>query len=414
MLPIEPAAVLEEHAVAIRQGKILATLPIADAVARYAPAERIDRPTHVLMPGLVNAHTHAGMTLLRGAAEQLEFDAWLKERIWPLEKRWLDPEFVRDSVELAIAGMISSGTTCFSEQYFFPEVIAQTAGRLQMRACVGAPIIDFSTPWAASASECLDKALDLHDTYRDDPLITTAFAPHAIYSVSEPVLARMRRNADEIDLAVSMHLHESASEVIGVERPLAALERLGFLTPSFSGVHMTQLTDEDIERVVRGGMNVVHCPQSNLKLGNGQCPVAKLTRRGVNVALGTDSAASNNDLDMLDELRTGALLAGPAMTAHEWLRIATLNGARALNLADQIGSLAPGKWADLCCIDLDDVHTQPVHDVAAAVIYAANRSNVSDVWIAGRALYASRVLTRIDLPDLLKRTRHWQARIGTA
>jgi len=403
----------DHYAIAIRQGKIVALLPAAEAASRYSPTERIDRPHHVLMSGLINAHTHAGMTLLRGTAEHLEFDPWLKERIWPLEKRWLDPEFVRDGTELAIAGMLGSGTTCFSEQYFFPEVIAQTASRLQIRACIGAPIIDFSTPWAGSAAECLDKALALHDSYRDDPLITTAFAPHAVYSVSESVLARMRRNADEIDSPIAMHLHESASEVAVAERPLATLDRLGFLTPTFTGVHMTQLTSEDIELVVKSGINVVHCPQSNLKLGNGFCPVTALTRRGVNVALGTDSAASNNDLDMLDELRMGALLAGPAMTAHQWLRIATLNGARALNMVDQTGSLVAGKWADICCIELNDVYTLPVHDVAAAIVHSANRSNVSDVWVAGRRVLADRALTRQDLPDLLLRTQRWQERIGS-
>jgi 5-methylthioadenosine/S-adenosylhomocysteine deaminase len=352
------------------------------------------------------------MTLLRGTAENLGFDAWLHERIWPLEQRLLDPEFVRDGVELAIAGMLTSGTTCFSEQYFYPEVVAQTASQMHMRACVGSPIVEFNTSWASSANECLDKALLLHDAYRDDPLISTAFAPHAVYSVNEDVLTRMRRAADEIEMPIAMHLHESPNEVAATERPIALLDRLGFLTPSFSAIHMTQLTAEDIERVVRGGINVVHCPQSNLKLDNGICPVATLLTRGVNVALGTDSAASNNDLDMLDELRTAALLAGTKITAHQWLRIATLNGARSLNLADAIGSLTPGKWADLCCLDLDDVHTQPLYDVAAAVVYAANRSNVSDVWIAGRQLLSDGGLTRYDTAAILSRTKKWQQRIS--
>ena len=253
IIPIEPAnAVLEHHAIAVRQGRILAVLPIDAALARYSASERIDRPAHVVIPGLVNAHTHAGMTLLRGAAENLRFEAWLRERIWPLEHRLLDPEFVRDGVELAIAGMLASGTTCFSEQYFYPEVVAQTASQMHMRACVGAPIVELDTAWASSANECLDKALLLHDAYRDDPLITTALAPHAVYSVDEAVLTRMRRAADEIEIPIAMHLHESPHEVTATERPIALLERLGFLTPTFSAIHMTQLTTEDIERVVRG------------------------------------------------------------------------------------------------------------------------------------------------------------------
>lgn len=412
IIPIEPAGtVLENHAIAIREGRILAVLPQAEAEARYAPTERLDRTTHVTLPGFVNAHTHAGMTLLRGTAENLQFEPWLKNRIWPLEQRWLDPAFVHDGVELAIAGMIASGTTCFAEQYFYPDVIAQTASQMHMRACVGSPVVEFNTPWAATANECLDKALELHDRYRDDPLVSTALAPHAVYSVPESVLTRMRRAVDEIDIPIAMHLHESTGEVHSGERPIALLERLGFLSPGFSAVHMTQLNSDDIERVVRGGINVVHCPQSNLKLDNGICPVSQLHAAGVNVALGTDGAASNNDLDMLDELRTGALLAGTKLNAHQWLRIATLNGARSINLADSIGSLVPGKWADLCCIDLNDIHAQPAFDIAGAVIYAANRNNVCDVWVAGRQLLSNRKLTRYDVDAILARTQEWQHRI---
>jgi 5-methylthioadenosine/S-adenosylhomocysteine deaminase len=415
IIPIEPAdAVRDNHAIAIRQGRILALLPVAEAQSRYSASERIDLPSHVLLPGFVNAHTHAGMTLLRGVAESLGFDAWLKEKIWPLEQRWLDAEFVRDGVELAIAGMVASGTTCFAEQYFYPDVIAQTASHMHMRACVGSPVVELATSWAASADECLNKALTLHDEYRDDPLITTAFAPHAVYSVAETVLSRLRRAADEIEVPMMMHLHESPGEVAVAERPIAALERLGFLTPTFSGVHMTQLTNDDIERVARSGMSVVHCPQSNLKLENGVCPVPALLARGVNVALGTDGAACNNDLCMLDELRTAALLAGNKVSAQQWLRIATLNGARALNLAEDIGSLSPGKWADICAVDLNDIHTQPVHNPAAAIVYAANRDNVSDVWIAGNRLLAKGELTRYDTAAILTRAADWQRRIDSS
>jgi 5-methylthioadenosine/S-adenosylhomocysteine deaminase len=415
IVPVEPATtVLENHALAIHQGRIVALLPADEARRRYASDAHIDRPTHVVLPGFVNAHTHAGMTLLRGAAENLSFDAWLKDRVWPLERRWLDPEFVRDGVELAIAGMVSSGTTCFSEQYFFPDVIAQTAGKMHMRACVGAPVIDMQTVWASSADDCLDKAFRLRDEYRDDPLIVTALAPHAPYSLGDTAFNRMRKAADEIEMPVTMHLHESLSEVQDGERPLTRIERLGLLTPQFSGVHMTQLNANDIDIVARNGISVVHCPQSNLKLANGICPVATLHARGVNIALGTDGAASNNDLDMLDEMRTAALLAGPSLTPHDWLRIATLNGARTLGLADVTGSLTPSKWADVCCIDLSGVHTQPVFDPAAAIVYAANRSDVSDVWIAGRHLVSDGAFARYDIDAILARTTEWQRRIAAS
>jgi 5-methylthioadenosine/S-adenosylhomocysteine deaminase len=415
IIPIEPANVVHDHhAIAIRQGRILSVLPTSEALNRYLPTERIDRPSHVVLPGFVNAHTHAGMTLLRGVAESMGFDAWLKDKIWPLEQRWLDPAFVRDGTELAIAGMVASGTTCFAEQYFFPEVIAQTASQMHMRACVGTPVVNFATSWAASVDESLEKALRLHDDYRADPLITTSLAPHSVYAVDEHTLQRIRITADELDLPTLMHLHESPGEVAVAERPIAALERLGFLTSTFSGVHMTQLIADDLERVARHGMSVIHCPQSNLKLGNGTCPVADLLDRGVNVALGTDGAASNNDLCMLDELRTAALLAGHKVSAHQWLQIATLNGARTMNLAEEIGSVRAGKWADLCAIDLNDIHTQPVYDPAAAVVYAANRNNVSDVWIAGRMLLKDRELTRYSSSAILTRAADWQSRISSA
>jgi 5-methylthioadenosine/S-adenosylhomocysteine deaminase len=412
IIPIEPAnTVLEDHSLAIHHGRIVAVLPTPEAIARYSPAEHIQRPSSVVLPGFVNAHTHAGMTLLRGTAENLPFESWLKERVWSLEQRWLDPEFVRDGAELAIAGMVASGTTCFSEQYFFPEVIAQTAAKMHVRACVGAPVIDMQTAWAASADECLDKAFSLRDEYRDDPLIAIALAPHAPYSLSDTAFNRMRKAVDEIEMPVTMHLHESALEV-REERPLTRIERLGFLTQQFSGVHMTQLNDDDIDIVARTSMNVIHCPQSNLKLGNGICPVAKLAAHGVTVALGTDGAASNNDLDMLDEMRTAALLAGPTLSAHDWLRIATLNGAKTIGLSESIGSLTRGKWADVCCIDLGDVHMQPIFDPATVVVYAANRSNVRDVWIAGRQLVNDGALTRYDTTAIITRTQAWQRRIA--
>jgi len=372
----------------------MAVLPLAEANARYAASACIDRSTHVLLPGLVNAHTHAGMSLLRGVADYP-----------PLEHRWLDPEFVRDGVELAIACMVASGTTCFSEQYLYPDVIAQTAGHLQMRACIGLPVMDTATAWASSSDEYIRKGLALRDDYSNDPLISTAFAPCA--PIADPALERLCWYSNEIELPVTMHLHESTQAMHGM-RPIERIERLGLLTAQFSGVHMTQIDAQDIDRLVRGGSSVVHCPQTNLQLGNGICPAATMVNRGVNVALGTGAAGNN----LLEEMRVAALLAGTALTAHEWLRVATLNGARTIGLADSIGSLTPGKWADLCCIDLNDIHMQPAHDPAAAIVYAANRSNVSDVWVAGRQLLAERKFTRCDTDAMLARTSEWQARIG--
>lgn len=420
VIPIEPERRVFDHcAVAVHHGRIVAVLPAEEALRRYSAAEIIERPAHVLLPGFVNAHTHAAMALLRGAAESSSLEHWLRHEIWPLERRWIDAEYVRDGTCLAIADMLTSGTTCFGDMHLFPEVAAQTASEARMRACIGLPVMEAATVWAGSAGEYLDKGLALHDEYRDDPLITTALAPYAPWALSDEVLMRIRRNADELDIPMTMHVNETRDEIeVGGERAIARLERLGMLSPLLAAAHMVHLEHDEIERVARGGVSVVHCPQSNLKLGAGVCDVGSLAAHGVNIALGTDGAASNNDLSMLDEMRTAALLARGAypqrapLAAHAWLQAATLNGARALGLSEVIGSLTAGKWADLCCIDLRRPHTQPVYDAAAQIVFAASRDQVSDVWVAGRALVRDAELTHLDLDDVLRRAAGWQERIS--
>lgn len=424
VIPIEPAGVaLEAHSVAVHQGRIVAIAPTAEALGRFAPGQHIERPSHVLLPGFVNAHTHAGMTLLRGAAEAATLDRWLSEEVRPLEQRWMDPEYVRDGTALAIADMLTSGTTCFADMHLFAEISAQTAAEAGMRAAIGVPVLDAPTIWADSAGECLEKGLKLHDEYRDDPLVTAVLAPHAPEALSDETLMRVRRAADELEMPMTMHVNETAEQACAdvpadpARRTIARLERLGMLSPLLVAVHAVHVDAADLERLARGGVHVVHCPQSNLKLGNGVCPVPQLRAQGINVALGTDGAASNNDLDMLDELRTAALLARglfpqATVSAHEWLEVATLNGARALGLSESIGSIAPGKWADLCCIDLDRPQTQPVYDPAVQIVYSASRDQVSDVWVAGRALVTDGTPTRIDLTGLMERARRWGARIA--
>ena len=421
IVPVEPAAtVLEQHAVAVQRGRIVAIQPVSQARQRFDAAEWIERPNHVLLPGLINAHTHAAMVLLRGAAESASFGVWLNERILPLERRWIDAEYVRDGVQLAIADMLTSGTTCFADMHLFPEITAQTASALRMRACIGLPVMEDASAWAASADECLDKGLRLHDEYRDDPLVTTALAPHAPWALSDTTLLRVRRNADELELPMTMHVNETRAEVVSNgERAVARLQRLGLLSPLLCAVHLVHFDAADLELAAAGGIHVIHCPQSNLKLGNGICPTPTLRARGINLALGTDGAASNNDLSLLDEMRTAALLARGSqstaghMSAHDWLQVATLNAARALGLGDVIGSITPGKWADLCCIDLARAHTQPVYDPAAQIVYAASRDQVTDVWVAGRALVANGALTCMDINDVMERAARWRERIAT-
>jgi 5-methylthioadenosine/S-adenosylhomocysteine deaminase len=419
IVPVEPfGTVLEHHAVAVRDGRIVAIEPLDQARKRFSAAREISRPTHVLVPGFVNAHTHGAMTLLRGAAEAPRLNRWLKEQVWPLEQRWLDAEYVRDGTELAIADMLTSGTTCFADMHLFPEIVAQTAAEAKIRACIASPIVDFETAWAGTTDEYLDKGLRLHDEYRNDPLIATMLAPYAPWAVGDTTLQRVQRLADELEMPVAMHVNESPTEnPAGNERVIARLERLGLLSPLLTAIHMVHTTEDDLERAAAGGISVVHCPQSNLKLGNGIAPVAACFEHGLNVALGTDGAASNNDLNMLDELRTAALLArGTArddteIGAHDWLRAATLNGARALGLADQIGSLVPDKWADICCIDLNRPHCQPVYDPLAQLVFSVSREQVSDVWVAGRPLLENGSLTYLDVEDVVRRAQLWQARI---
>jgi 5-methylthioadenosine/S-adenosylhomocysteine deaminase len=417
VIPVEPAGrVLEAHAVAVKRGRIVAIEPVLQALQRFSADEYIERPTHVLLPGLINTHTHAAMTLLRGAAESSDFDTWSKQEIRPREERWMDAEYVRDGTQLAIADMLTSGTTCFADMHLFPEVAAQTASAIRMRACIGLPVSDAPGVWAAAADEYLKKGLELHDEYRDDPLITTTLSPCAPWALSDATLLRVRRNADELELPMTLHVNETRNEaVVNGERTLARLQRLGLLSPLLCAVHMVHADDSDLDLAAAGGISVVHCPQSNLKLGNGICPVPAIRARGINLALGTDGAASNNDLNLLDEMRTAALLArgmGASMSAHDWLETATINAARALGLGDLIGSLVPDKWADLCCIDLGRAHTQPVYDAAAQIVYAASRDQVTDVWVAGRALVANSRLTCMDVDGVIERAQHWQQRIA--
>lgn len=425
IIPVQPdGVVLEQHSLAIQDGRILDILPQPDARTRYQADHIIERGEHVLIPGLVNAHTHAAMSLLRGLADDLPLMDWLNHHIWPAETKWVSEEFVRDGSQLAMAEMLRGGTTCFNDMYFFPEVTAHAANECGMRACIGLIVIDFPSAWANSADEYLDKGLALHDELRNHPLISTAFAPHAPYTVSDAPLERIRVLADELDLPVHMHVHETVAEVeqsmaqFGV-RPLERLARLGLVSPTLLAVHMTQLLDAEIAHLAGSGAHVLHCPESNLKLASGFCPAHKLQRAGINIALGTDGAASNNDLDMFGEMRTAALLAkavandASALPAAQALRMATLNGARALGLSDETGSLEKGKAADVVAVRLDEIECQPFYNPISQLVYATGRDKVTDVWVAGRQLLKERQLMTLDAPTILARARSWRDKIAT-
>jgi len=423
IIPVEPAGILEQHSLAIEDGRIAAIMSRAEASQQIEAREIVDLPGHVVIPGLINAHTHAAMTLFRGLADDLPLMSWLGDHIWPAEARWVHEEFVTDGSRLAAAEMLRSGTTCFNDMYFFPDVTGRVAAQAGIRAMVGLILIDFPSTWAADADQYFAKAITTHDLFRNDPLIRTAFAPHAPYTVSEEPLRRAAKLANELDLPIHMHVHETQAEVReGVEksghRPIERLRRLDMVDPSLIAVHMTQLETDEIALFADSNAQIVHCPQSNLKLASGHCPVARLLDAGINVALGTDGAASNNDLDMLGELQSAALQAkgasgnACAVPAEAALRMATLNGARALGIDHLIGSLAVGKAADLVAVDLAQPETQPVYNALSQLVYAAGREQVSHVWVGGRCLLKQRELTTIDLPPLLGRVAAWRERIS--
>jgi len=423
LVPVEPAGVvLKEHGLGIRDGCIVYIGPRAEAI-RQATLETVELPGMLLSPGLINAHGHAAMTLFRGLADDLPLMTWLEEHIWPAEGKWVDEDFVRDGTDLAIAEQIKGGITCFSDMYFFPKVAADRVHVSGMRAQITVPMLDFPIPGARTTDEALHTGVELFNDLIHHPRITVAFGPHAPYTIGDDNLEKIRVIADELDAMIQMHVHETAFEVgqaveLSGERPLARLSRLGMLGPRFQAVHMTQISDEDLALLVESNSSVIHCPESNLKLASGFCPVERLWQAGVNVAVGTDGAASNNDLDLLGETRTAALLAkavagsATALDAHRALRMATLNGARALGIAQVTGSLEIGKAADIVAFDLSGLAQQPIYDPVSQLIYATGRDCVSHVWVAGKQLLANRSLTRMDEQALCETAKAWGQRIS--
>ncbi len=424
IIPVEPdGLLLERHALAVKDGRIVGIVPSTEAAGLYQPEETVDLPTHALIPGLINAHTHAAMTLFRGLADDLPLMAWLNEHIWPAERHWVSEEFVADGTRLALAEMLRGGTTCFNDMYFFPDVTARVSAAAGLRAMVGLIVIDFPSAWADGPDAYLARGLEVHDQYRSHPLIHTAFAPHAPYSVSAGPLERIRVLADELDIPVHIHVHETREEVEESLKqwgklPIERLAEMGLLNPALMAVHMTQLTDKEIRLFADSGGHVIHCPESNLKLANGFCPVARLARAGAGLALGTDGAASNNDLDMFGEMRTASLLAkglerdAEAVPAAAALRMATLNGAIAMGIAEETGSLVEGKSADLTAVDLGGIESAPVYNAVSHLVYATGRHQVSNVWVAGRRLLRERRLTTLDEAEILARADEWRRRIA--
>ena len=411
-----------DYSVAMHKGRIHDIQPKQAILDKYSSDVEINLDNQLLIPGLINSHTHSPMSLMRGLADDLPLMDWLDNHIWPTEQKHVSAEFVYDGSLLACAEMLRSGTTCFNDMYFFPEETARAVVQAGMRAKLGLILIDFPSAWAKDADEYLSKGIKLHDQLSNNSLISTAFAPHAPYTVSDESLKQIAMYAEELDLPIHIHLHETVNEVEQAitssgKCPIERLNELGLLSPRLLAVHMTQLTDNEIELIAETGTHVLHCPESNLKLASGFCPTYKLQKAGINIALGTDSASSNNDLDMIAEMRTAALIAkavalnASTMPAEDVLRIATINAAKALSLDSEIGSIEIGKSADLTAVDLSSIENQPVYNPVSQLVYSAGRENVSNVWVAGHHLLKDRELTTLDEKAILEKAAAWQKKI---
>jgi 5-methylthioadenosine/S-adenosylhomocysteine deaminase len=424
IIPVEPhGTVLENHAVAIAQGNIVALLP-SDEMSQRCSAQRTYRlDSHVLIPGLINFHSHAAMTLMRGLADDLRLMDWLSKHIWPAEAKHASAQFVYDGTLLACAEMLRGGITCFNDMYFFPEMTARAALDAGMRAALGIIVIEFPTAYASDAQDYLSKGLTMRDELKHESSLSFCLAPHAPYTVSDRSFEQILTLSEQLQIPINTHLHETRDEIreslakFGV-RPLARLEALGMLGPNFIAVHAVHLEPAEIALLAQLGCSVAHCPSSNLKLASGIAPVGKMLSEGINVGLGSDGAASNNRLDIFCEMRFAALLAkttsenAETLPAHTALRMATLNAAQALGLERKIGSIEAGKSADLCAVNLDSVELSPCYDPASHLVYAAGREHVSDVWVAGRQLVGSGRLLHMDEDGIKRKAREWKSRIA--
>ncbi len=414
--------VLEDHAIAIEDDRIIGLAPQQQLLDQYPAASHTHLQDHILAPGLINAHGHTAMSLLRGLADDYPLMEWLEQHIWPAEDNCVSYEFVNDGAIHGIAEMLLAGTTTFTDMYFFPDATAAAAEKLGMRAQINFPILEMPSAWGQNAEEYFEKGLAVSDEYRHSPLINTAFGPHAPYTVSDESFSRIAMLAEEIDCNIHVHLHETAQEVsASIEQhgmqPIERLNQLGVLSSRTQTVHMTQLDDTAIQVLLDSGASVVHCPTSNLKLASGYCPTAKLLDLGVRVGLGTDGAASNNTLSLFDTLRCAALMtkqqtgSADQLNAVQAFRMATLGGAEVLGIDDQTGSIKVGKQADIIAIDTRSPAMQPVYSPLSQLVYTEAASAVSHVWIAGKTKVANRQLVDIDLDALIAKAQWWRNKI---
>lgn len=419
---VDPDIVLKNHAVAVNHGRIVAVLPTSEARMRYKATQRVTLDEHILIPGLVNLHTHAAMSLMRGIADDLPLMEWLEKHIWPAETEHISEKFVYDGTRLACAEMLKGGITCFNDMYFYPEAAAAAASEFGMRAMIGIIALEFPTPFASDADDYLNKGLAVREAWLDNPLIGFCLAPHAPYTVSNATFERVLTLSAQLNLPIHCHIHETRHEIAscqeqGQPAPLERLHQLGLLGPGFIGVHAVHMTEAELQLIADTGCSIAHCPTSNLKLASGFAPVARMRQLGINVGLGTDGAASNNRLDLFGEMRLAALIAkgttgdAAVLPAHEVLRMATLNGAIALGLGDETGSITPGKSADLCAVNLGNLEAMPCFDPVSHLVNVAGRESVSHVWVAGKCCVDHKTLVNTDQNDLESAIALWQNKL---
>ncbi|MFL9610105.1 TRZ/ATZ family hydrolase [Methylobacillus sp. Pita2] len=420
--------VLEHHSVIVEGQRILDILPTEQARERYPSAQTVLLDEHVLIPGLINLHTHAAMSLMRGLADDLPLMQWLQDHIWPTEKRFVSERFVRQGTLLGCAEMLAGGTTCFNDMYFFPQAVAGAAVQAGMRANIGLVVMEFPTSYAHDAEDYLQKGLQARDDWRDSELLSASLAPHAPYTVSDSTFGSILTYAEQLGLNIHTHLHETEAEIEGSikqygVRPLQRLEALGLLGPNLVAAHGVHLSEAEIISLAAHGCYIAHCPASNLKLASGIAHVDALLKKGVNVAIGTDGAASNNRQDMFAEMRLAALLAKGAskdaasVPAAEALAMATINAARALGQEADLGSLESGKYADVVAVNLASIELEPCFNVVSHLVYSAGREHVSHVWVAGELKYQklqgqAGVYANIEPAELKEISTEWQAQLN--
>ena len=419
ILPIAPHnTVLEGHALAVHQGKIVEVLPSEQAKEKYYAHQYLDLKDHALMPGMVNSHTHASMNLFRGLADDLDLMDWLNNHIWPAEGAMINPQSSAIGAKLAFAEMIRGGTTCFNDHYFFPTEIAQAANEVGLRGRVGLHMMNVPTLWAKGEDQAIAACQGVLDANHQFDLTDWSVALHATYTCGERSYAAAKRFSDDHGIPVHMHMHETPTEIemqlkSNGARPLEHLDNMGLLNDRFNAVHMVHLNEQDLERVHNSGCHIVLCPDSNLKLASGIPMIEKMRQATPNLCIGTDGAASNNDLDMFAEMRLASCLAKATggdpklFPAADALEMATLRGARAMQMDDKIGSLEPGKEADIIAIDLNHLFTTPTFDPMSQLVYSANRLQVSDVWVGGSQLLKNGKFTKLNIGALLEQAAPW-------